>query len=156
MAMHVKSDQQLKYNDCGISVIKSIFNYYKVNIDRDYIVSQIPLDSNGAWLQDIKAFFEQHNFSAEYNLLDLNSLKFNAEKIKAFLPCILPVKNSRGLHYVAIYGMDGKKFLVLDPAETNTGKWSVAEFMQRTYTTTAHYDKVSSKQVLQQLIKDEL
>ncbi len=105
----VKSDQQLKYNDCGISVIKSIFNYYKINIDRDYIVSQVSLDSNGAWLQDIKTFFEQHNFSAEYNLLDLNSLKFNPDKIKEFLPCILPIKNSRGLHYVVIYGMEGKK-----------------------------------------------
>ncbi len=49
-----------------------------------------------------------------------------------------------------------KKFLVLDPAEANKGKWSVAEFMQRAYTTAAYYDKISSTQVLQQLIKDEL
>src|SRR4051812_46019861 len=103
--MRVKSDQQLKYNDCGISVIKSIFNYYRINIDRDYIVSSIPLDANGTWLQDIKTFFEQHNFKAEYNFLDLNSLKFSEQKIGAFLPCILPVKNSRGLHYVVIYGV---------------------------------------------------
>jgi len=152
----VKPDQQLKYNDCGISVIKSIFNYYKINIDRDYIISRVSLDSNGAWLQDIKTFFEQHNFSAAYTLLDLNSLKFNADQIRESLPCILPVKNSRGLHYVVIYGIENKKFLVLDPAETNTCKWSVAEFMQRAHTTAAYYDKISSKQILQQLIKDEL
>ena len=154
--MPLKSDQQLKYNDCGISAIKSIFNYYNINIDRDYIVSQVALDSNGAWLQDIKVFFEQHNFKAEYNFLDLNALKFNTEKIKDYLPCILPVKNSRGLHYVVIYGVEGKKFLVLDPAETNILKWTFAEFMQRAYTNTAYYDKMSSKQVLQQLISDEL
>src|ERR1044072_1599477 len=154
--MAVKSDQQLKYNDCGISVIKSIFNYYKINIDRDYIVTQVSLDANGAWLQDIKTFFEQFNFTATYNFLDLNALKFNAEKIKAFLPCILPVKNSRGLHYVVVYGIDGKRFLVLDTAESGSVKWTVAEFLQKAHTTTAHYDKIESKQVLQQLIKDEL
>src|SRR5690349_7892283 len=100
--MPVKSDQQLKYNDCGISVIKSIFNYYHINIDRDYIAATIPLDANGAWLQDIKCFLEQHYFKADYNFLDLNVLKFDTEKIEAFLPCILPVKNARGLHYVVI------------------------------------------------------
>ena len=63
--MPVKSDQQLKYNDCGISAIKSIFNFYNINIDRDYIVSQVALDSNGAYLNDIKTFFEQHNFKAD-------------------------------------------------------------------------------------------
>ena len=52
--------------------------------------------------------------------------------------------------------MEAKKFLVLDPAEAGSLKWSVAEFMQRAYTNTAYYDKMSSKQVLQQLIKDEL
>ncbi|WP_170970969.1 ABC transporter transmembrane domain-containing protein [Ilyomonas limi] len=154
--MPVKSDQQLKYNDCGISVIKSIFNYYHVNIDRDYIAATVPLDANGAWLQDIKSFFEQHCFKADYNFLDLNALKFNTKKIEAFLPCILPVKNARGLHYVVIYGTEEKKLLVLDPAEANRMKWSVAEFMQRAYTNTAYYDKLSSKEVLQQLIKDEL
>ncbi len=154
--MPVKSDQQLKYNDCGISAIKSIFNYYKLNVDRDYIVSQVALDANGAWFQDIKTFFEQHRFKAEYNFLDLNSLKFNTEKIKIFLPCILPVKNSRGLHYVVIYGIEEKKFLILDPAEQTGTKWSFAEFMQRAYTSTAYYDKMGSKEVLLQLIKDEL
>ncbi len=154
--MPVRSDQQLKYNDCGISAIKSIFNYYKINIDRDYIVSQVALDSNGAWLQDIKTFFEKHNFKAEYNFLDLNALKFNTEKIKDYLPCILSVKNSRGLHYVVIYGIEGKKLLVLDPAETNGVKWSFAEFIRRAYNNVAYYDKMNSRQVLQQLIKDEL
>ena len=154
--MPVKSDQQLKYNDCGISVIKSIFTFYNINIDRDYIVSRVSLDANGAWLQDIKTFFEQHNFKADYNFLDLNSLKFNTEKIKDFLPCILPVKNSRGLHYVVMYGVEGKKFLILDPAESRSIKWTIAEFMQRAHTTTAYYDKMGSMQVLQQLIKDEL
>src|SRR3954467_6713539 len=112
--MSIKSDQQLKHNDCGISVVKSIFNYYHINIDRNYIVGNIPLDANGVWLHDIKTFFEQHHFQADYNFLDLNSLKFNIEKIQALLPCILPIKNPRGLHYVVIYGIEGKKFLVLD------------------------------------------
>ncbi len=154
--MPIKPDQQLKYNDCGISAVKSIFNYYNINIDRDQIAAEIALDANGAWLQDIKSFFEQHNFKAEYNFLDLNSLKFDAIKIKELLPCILPVKNSRGLHYVVIYGMDGKKFLILDPEEASIVKWSVAEFMQQAHVTTAYYDKIESKNVLQQLIKDEL
>src|SRR3954451_4267677 len=138
--MPVKSDQQLKYNDCGISAVKSIFNYYHINIDRDYIAANIPLDENGAYLQDIKTFFEQHNFKADYNFIDLNSLKFNAHNIQAYLPCILPVKSTVGLHYVVIYGTEGKKFLVLDPAEANSTKWTIAECMQRAYTNAAYYD----------------
>lgn len=53
----VLSDQQLKYNDCGISAIKSIFNFYNIDIDRDYIAEKIVLDDKGAWLQDINLFF---------------------------------------------------------------------------------------------------
>lgn len=154
--MTVKSDQQLKSNDCGISAVKSIFNFYNINIERDYIASRISLDSNGAYLNDIKLFFELHNFEAGYNFLDLNTLKFDTEKIKNYLPCILPVKSSTGLHYVVIYGVEGKKLLVMDPAEAGSLTWNFSEFMRRANSSVVYYDKMSSKQVLQQLIKDEL
>lgn len=154
--MRIRSDQQLKYNDCGISAVKSIFNYYKMDIDRDYIVAKIPLDANGAWLQDIKKFFEEHNFKTDYNFIDLNALKFNSDQLQSFLPCIVPVKNARGLHYVVIYGREGKKLLVLDPAEASKTKWTVTEFMQKAHVNTVQYNMLDSKQALQQIIKDEL
>lgn len=154
--MRIQSNQQLKYNDCGISAVKSIFNYYKMNIEREYITAKIPLDANGARLQDIKLFFEEHNFKAAYNFIDLNTLKFDTTRLELFLPCIVPVKHSSGLHYVVVYGVDGKKLLVLDPAEASKTKWTATEFMQKAHVNTVQYDMLNSKQALQQIIKDEL
>lgn len=154
--MAVRSDQQLKHNDCGISAVKSVLNFYNINIDRNYIAEQVPLDENGAWIQDIKKFFDQHEFNTAYTLLDLNSLKYNADIIKAKLPCILPVKNVHGLHYVVIYGLKGKKYLVLDPAKAETTQWSSAELLQYAYTTSVFYDLAESRQILQQMINEEL
>src|SRR5580765_2537448 len=154
--MVVKSDQQLKYNDCGISAVKSVFNYYNIDIDRNYISDHVPLDEKGAWLHDIKLFFEQHGFNTAFNFLDLNLLKLDLKKSEELLPCILPVKIPNGLHYVVVYSIKGKKFLVLDPAEAGTTEWSVSEFIKYAHTSTVYYDWISNKEILQQLLLEEL
>lgn len=152
----VASDQQLKYNDCGISAVKSIFNFYNINIDRNYIAEQLPLDDKGAWLHDIKKFVETHGFNASFNLLDVNSLKSGLEKTLSVLPCIMPVKNNHGLHYVVIYGIEKNKLLVLDPANPGRFRWSYSELVQHASSTPVMYNWADSVQVIQQMIQQEL
>ena len=99
----------------------------------------------------IKKAFETH-----YNLLDLNSLKFNPEDFKQFVPCIVPVKNTQGQHYVVIKGMSGKKLQILDPAKGQSYNWSFPELVNQAYSGTANYDYVSNSQMLQHIISNEL
>ena len=75
--MSSKIEQQLKHNDCGISAVKIIYNLYDIKISRDYITENIFLDDNGSSIHDLKDFFDKQSFQASFNLLDLNSLKFN-------------------------------------------------------------------------------
>lgn len=152
----VLSDQQLKYNDCGISAIKSIFNFYNIDIDRDYIAEKIVLDDKGAWLQDIKLFFESHAFNTSFNLLDVNTIRPAIDKVKPLLPCILPVKSNRGLHYVVLCNIEQNKFIVLDPANPGVLKWTVNELVQHAAVNPVMYNWADSRQVLLQMIHAEL
>lgn len=154
--MHKEIDQQLKHNDCGISAVKIIYNLHNIHVSRNYIEENIYLNENGSSLQDIKDFFTKENFITEFNLLDLNSLKSDPEKFKKYLPCILPVKNSQGEHYVVIKGIYKKRLEVLDPAEGHQERWSLMELINSSHTATANYDYVSNSQLLQQIINDEL
>ncbi|HEX5155374.1 MAG TPA: ABC transporter transmembrane domain-containing protein [Parafilimonas sp.] len=154
--MTVLSDQQLKYNDCGISAVKSIFNYYNIDIDRNYITEQIALDDKGAWLYDIKQFFDQHGFEASFDFIDLNAVRNNIGKVAHMLPCILPVKHPQGLHYVVVYGIEKNKLLILDPANPGQFKWTCSELIQHAGTTQVMYNWIESGQVIEQMLQQEL
>src|SRR3954447_21577485 len=154
--MHKEIVQQLKHNDCGISAVKMIYNLHNIHVSRNYIEENIYLNENGSSLQDIRDFFNKENFITEFNLLDLNSLKSDPEKLKKYLPCILPVKNSQGEHYVVIKGIRKKKLEVLDPAQGQHAHWTLMELINNSHTATANYDYVSNSQLLQQIISDEL
>ena len=149
-------DQQLKHNDCGISAVKIIYNLFDIHVSRDYIEENIFLNDNGSSLHDIKDFFEKEHFKTEFNLLDTNTLKFTPEKLKEYIPCILPIKNKQGLHYVVIKDIRKNKLQILDPAKGVSYNLSFSELMNRAYTATANYDYASSSQLLQQVIIDEL
>ena len=149
-------EQQLKHNDCGISAIKIIYNIHNLHISRKYIEENIYLTNDGSSLSDIKDFFDKQHFKTGYNLLDLNSLKFSPEKLEKYLPCILPVKNHQGQHYVVIQSVQKKRDLVLDPAAGQSFNWSFTELMNNAHTATASYDYVSNSQILQQTITEEL
>lgn len=149
-------EQQLKHNDCGISAVKIVYNLHNIHVSRNYIEENIYLNENGSSLNDIKDFFDKQHFNTQFNLLDLNSLKFNPEKLKKFVPCILPVKNKQGLHYVVIQDIQKSKIHVLDPARGIKYRWSISELMNNAYTATANYDYVSNSQLLQTLINEEV
>jgi ATP-binding cassette, subfamily B, bacterial HlyB/CyaB len=149
-------EQQLKHNDCGISAVKIIYNLYSIHINRTYIEENIFLTEEGSSLQDIKDFFDKQQFITSFNLLDLNSLKFNPDKIAKYAPCILPVKNNQGQHFVVIKGVHKNKLQILDPAKGVSYNWSLSELMNNAHTATANYDYVSNSQVLQQAISEEV
>ena len=149
-------EQQLKHNDCGISAVKIIYNLHNLHVSRNYIEDNIYLTDNGSSLHDIKDFFDKQHFTTAFNLLDLNSLKFSPENITKYLPCILPVKNTGGQHYVVIESIHKKKIRVLDPAAGQAFNWTFTELINHAHTATANYDYVSNSQILQQTITEEL
>src|SRR5687767_9169067 len=103
------AEQQLKHNDCGITAVKIIYNLHNISISRSYIEENIHLDEKGSSLHEIKRFFDEHHFETRFHFLDLNTLKFNSNKLKDVTPCILPIKHAQGLHYVVIKGISNKK-----------------------------------------------
>ena len=149
-------DQQLKHNDCGISAVKTIYNLFDMQVSRSYIEENIHLDEQGSSIHDIKEFLDKNNFEATFRFLDLNTLKFDIQVIKETIPCILPVKNSQGLHYVIISGIKGKKIQVLDPAMGHSYQWTFSELLQHSYHSFVQYDWVSNKHLVEQIIGQEL
>jgi subfamily B ATP-binding cassette protein HlyB/CyaB len=149
-------EQQLKHNDCGVSAVKIIYNLHDITIDRSYIEENIHLTDSGSSISEIKEFLDKEHFNTEFNMLDLNTLKLNPQKLKNFLPCILPVKNNQGNHYVVIKGISNKKIHVFDPAKGEIHKWTFSELMNNAYIATANYDLVSNREILQQIISEEL
>ncbi|HEX8332312.1 MAG TPA: cysteine peptidase family C39 domain-containing protein, partial [Segetibacter sp.] len=154
--MSTKVEQQLKHNDCGISAVKIIYNLHNLHVSRNYIEENIYLTENGSSLHDIKEYFDKHHFQTDFNLLDLNSLKFNPEKLQKYVPCILPVKHSNGQHYVVVESIKKNKVRVLDPAKGQGFNWSFSELMNNAQAATANYDYISNKQLLEQMILEEL
>jgi subfamily B ATP-binding cassette protein HlyB/CyaB len=149
-------EQQLKHNDCGITAVKIVYNLYNIHVSKNFLEENIFLNEKGSSLQDIKDFFDKQYFKTEFNLLDTNTLKFTPDKLKKYVPCILPIKSKQGLHYVVIKDIHKNKLQVLDPATGQGYSWSFTELMNKAHTGTANYEYVSSTQLLQQVIYDEL
>ena len=113
----MKTDPQLKSNDCGISAVKTIFNIFGKDIDRKYIENQIPLEEKGSRLSDLKFFLDNHGFISQYKLLDINYIQGNKQSLKELFPFILPVENRDGLHYVVVNELKGDKLKIYDPSK---------------------------------------
>ncbi|MBE7170790.1 MAG: ATP-binding cassette domain-containing protein [Williamsia sp.] len=154
--MRTATEQQLKHNDCGITAVKTIYNLCNIPVSRTYLEENIYLDENGSSLSQIKEFLEREQFTTRYQLLDANSLKADSHQLKNSLPCIMPVRNSQGLHYVVLAGVHKKKIRVIDPARGEQFLWSVTELMNKAHIATADYDRVSNRDVLDKIIQEEL
>lgn len=154
--MPTVTEQQLKHNDCGITAVKIIYNIHNIAVSRTHLEENIHLDEYGSSLSQIKEFLEKEQFITHYQLLDVNSLKFDSQQLKNSLPCILPVRNSQGLHYVVLAGVHKRKIRVIDPAKGEQFYWSVTELMNRAHIATADYDRVNNREVLDKIIREEL
>jgi subfamily B ATP-binding cassette protein HlyB/CyaB len=114
----MKNDLQINSNDCGLSILKTIFNIYNIDISRNYIKQNINIYEQGATLKDLKKFLEHHNFVTSYKLIDvLSADNENIQYLKQLTPFIAVKKNNdRTLHYILIYKIKKKKVLLFDPA----------------------------------------
>ena len=134
----MKTDPQLKSNDCGISAVKTIFNIFGKDIDRKYIENQIPLEEKGSRISDLKFFLDNHGFISQYKLLDINYIQGNKQSIKELFPFILPVENRDGLHYVVVNELKGDKLKIYDPSKGSQYLLSLQELKKK-----SHYSKSS-------------
>ncbi len=134
----MKTDPQLKSNDCGISAVKTIFNIFGKDIDRKYIENQIPLEEKGSRLSDLKFFLDNHGFISQYKLLDINYIQGNKQSLKELFPFILPVENRDGLHYVVVNELKGDKLKIYDPSKGSQYFLSLQELKKK-----SHYSKSS-------------
>lgn len=135
-----KTDQQLKNNDCGISTIKTVFNIFEKNISRKYIEENIPLDQKGSRLSDIKTFFDDNGFQANFKLLDVNFVEGNETRINELFPFILPVKHKNGSRYIVVNELKGRKFKVFDPSKGSQYWLTLPELKKKAISTKTDWD----------------
>lgn len=118
----LKVDQQLTQNDCGISVVKTILDYHKIDIPRDYIKDNIPLDQSGSSFSDLKIFLNKHGIEARFKLVDFDNNTINYNYLKSLAPFIVTIKKKNRVHYVIVDKINKNKVHVLDPA-TYKNQW---------------------------------
>ena len=141
--MYNSIDQQLKNNDCGVSVVKTLCNIFQIDISRKYIQQNIFTDEQGSRITDIKNFLEQNHFPCTYKILDINYVQGNMEYLKDLFPFILPIENKQGLHYVVINGIKGKKLKILDPSRNKHYYLSIQELKKIAHFSISNWELAS-------------
>jgi subfamily B ATP-binding cassette protein HlyB/CyaB len=152
----LRTDPQLKSNDCGISSIKTIFNLYQKNISRKYIEQNVPLEEKGSRITDIKKFFNSNGFIAHFKLLDVNYIKGNTDYVQDLFPFILPIQNKKGLHYVVVNGLKGQKLKIFDPSKGSEYYLSLQEIKKIAHFTENHWDLADTEEKIIALCSQEL
>ncbi len=151
-----KTDPQLKSNDCGISVVKTIYNIFNIDISRKYIEDTITLAENGSRLIDLKLFFDHNNCDANYKLLDINYIQGNNTSLDALFPFILPIHNKSGLHYVVVNERKGNKLKVFDPEKGATYYLTVQELKKNAYFSKNYWDLAATDEKIVALCSKDL
>lgn len=129
----MKTDQQVKSNDCGISAVKTVYNIFGRDISRKYIEQNIPLEQKGSRLFDIKEFFTTHGCTADYKLLDIHYIQGNTVALHNLFPFILPIKSKEGLHYVVVNNLKGNKLKIHDPGKGTDYYLPLQELKKRSH-----------------------
>lgn len=152
----LKTDPQLKSNDCGISSIKTIFNLYQKNISRKYIEQHVPLEEKGSRIADIKKFLNSNGFIASFKLLDVNYINGNIDYVKELFPFILPIQNKKGLHYVVVNGLKGQKLKIFDPSKGSQYYLSLQEIKKIAHFTENHWSLAETEEKINAICNQEL
>jgi ATP-binding cassette, subfamily B, bacterial HlyB/CyaB len=151
-----KTDPQLKSNDCGVSAIKTVFNIFEKNVSRKFIEENIPLDQKGARISDLKDFFIDNGFNAEYKLLDVNYIEGNEAVIETLFPFILPVKHKSSTRFIVVSEIRGKKFLVHDPSKGSQYMLSLQEIKNRSVHNKHDWDLIETEDKILAVCSDDL
>lgn len=152
----LKTDPQLKSNDCGISSIKTIFTLYEKDISRKYIEQKVPIAQNGSRLSDIKTFFNKNGFDANFKLLDSNYIHGNLKKMETLFPFILPIQDHKGLHYIVVNGLKNEKLKIYDPRKGRSYYLSLQEIKKIAHFTENHWDLAETEDKIKALCTQEL
>src|SRR5688572_6775732 len=108
-------DQQLKSNDCGISAIKTVFNIFGRDIDRNYILNNVFLDERGSSIKELKDFLDKNGCVSSFKFLDVSIHHDDLRLLKDLFPFIIPVRKRNQLHYFVVNGTKGNKLRIYDP-----------------------------------------
>lgn len=154
--IHIMVDQQLMHNDCGISVVKTVFNLHGRAISRQYIKDHIRLDDKGSSIGDIKAFFEENGFLTEYNLMDIHHVEGHSDFFEDLFPFITPINRQQGLHFIVVNGIKKNKLKIYDPAEAKSSLISIQELKRVAYFSRSYLKYVDMEARLRALILEEL
>ena len=154
--MGAEIDHQLKQNDCGISVVKTICNLMDVDIAREVIEDEIVLTQQGASLGSINNFLKEYGFTTKYHLLDINSVDDDYKELKSYLPCITPIRKGHMLHYVIIKSIYRNKLVILDPSELKEYYWTLQDFKSKAYFSSSLIEYVELEPVIKVHLKEEL
>lgn len=152
----LKTDAQLKSNDCGISAVKTIYNIFQKNISRKYIEKNIPLDDRGSRLYDIKVFLDANGCDAQFKILDINYIVGNTLLLDSLFPFILPIESKVGLHYVVVNERRGNKLKIYDPEKGNEYYLSLQELKKKSHFGTTDWDYIETNEKIEVLCKEEL
>src|SRR5579859_1037181 len=149
-------DQQLKGNDCGVSAIKTVFNLFDKEIDRNYIQNRIFLDEKGSSLRDIKIFFDSNGCTSTFKFLDVSLLNKDLSSLKPLFPFILPVKKEDHLHYVVVGGIKGNKLRIYNPSRLRPYYVTFAELKTFAHYNHSYWKLVDFKDRMEALCAGEL
>jgi ATP-binding cassette subfamily B protein len=113
--------KQLDHKDCGPTCLKIIAKHYQKEIDIDFLRQICETTRIGSNLSKIAEAAEKIGFRTLGVKIDLNKLS------EAPLPCILYWNNN---HFVVLYKITKKHFLVSDPAHGKL-KYTKNEFLPK-------------------------
>ncbi|MBB6499048.1 cysteine peptidase family C39 domain-containing protein [Pedobacter cryoconitis] len=102
-------DRQQKDNECALSCLKMVSDFYGKHINLEYLREIVLMDPDGVSIYSLVKALNQLNFkSLVVNTRDTTLLN------KAILPCIMLWKNN---HYVVIYNIADQLVSFADPGE---------------------------------------
>ncbi|MEM9822174.1 MAG: cysteine peptidase family C39 domain-containing protein, partial [Bacteroidota bacterium] len=144
------------HNDCGISVVKTVFNLFGQSVSRQYIKDHIALNDKGSSIGDINDFFQENGFQTEYHLLDIHHVKGNAAFFEKLFPFITPVVQGHGLHFIVVNGIKKNKLRIYDPTEAKSYLMSLQELKRIAYFSRSYLNYIDMEDQLRALILQEL
>lgn len=107
-------DKQRNTNDCSVSVVKTLYNLKKINVNRNSIKQSLTLDEEGVSFQSVKSHLVGSGFDCEYIALGTKAKPL--EQLQGRTPLIAMVQRGIYKHFILIKSIYKEHALVMDPA----------------------------------------
>ncbi|GHA10461.1 hypothetical protein GCM10008090_20090 [Arenicella chitinivorans] len=116
-------DKQRNTNDCAVSVVKTLYNLKKININRNQIKASLTLDEEGVSFQSVKSHLVANGFDCDYIALGTQSNPL--AQLADRTPLIAMVTAGLRKHFILIKSIYKNHALVMDPANGEFRNWSL-------------------------------